>query len=177
MSRVFKPKAASSKLEMKKSEKLPVKVESRTRKLDLGVTLVEKTPEKPKVLSASLSAAGGSLAFGQPKFGLLPTNGNGKTVERVEPSLPPLAPANELEEEGDGDGEEEKWMMDSSSPDIVLLSTSSRGCVVDGEMDNDEQEEEEVAMMATPRAGRGRKRLRQTYSFVCHFLRIIIVMV
>ena len=72
-------------------------------------------------------------------------------------------------------------MMDSSSPDIVLLSTSSRGCGVDGEMDDDEQEEEEVAMMATPskpsRAGRGRKRLRQTYNFVCHFLCIIIVMV
>jgi hypothetical protein len=93
MSRVFKPKVASSKLEAKKSEKLSVKVEPRAKKLDLGVTLVEETPEKPRVLSASLSATAGSLAFGQPKFGfgLLPTNGNGKTTERAEP--PPSSPS------------------------------------------------------------------------------------
>jgi len=66
MFRVFKPKAVVSKLETKK----PVpKVEPKPKKLDLGVTLVEETPEKPRVLSASLSATGGSLAFGQPKFG------------------------------------------------------------------------------------------------------------
>ena len=163
MSRVFKPKVAPSKLETKKSEKVPIKVEPKARKLDLGVTLVEETPEKPRVLSASLSATGASLAFGQPKlFGLLPTNGNEKMVERAEPPPPPLAPMNELEEDDDDDGEEE-WMMDSS-PDIILLNPSSRGRAVGDEMDEDEQEEDEVVMMATPskpsKGGRGRKRIR-----------------
>jgi hypothetical protein len=159
MSRVFKPKLGPSTLEKRKSEKLQVKVEPRARKLDLGVTLVEETPEKPRVLSASLSVTGGSLAFGQPKFGLLPLNGNGngKTMERVEPPPLPLAAVNELEED---DGEEE-WMMDSS-PDIVLLNPSSKGRDVSDGMEDEEEEEEET--MATPskpsRSGRGRKRIR-----------------
>jgi hypothetical protein len=157
MSRVFKPKLGPSKLEKRKSEKLQVKVEPRARKLDLGVTLVEETPEKPRVLSASLSATGGSLAFGQPKFGLLPMSGNGdgKTVERAEPPLLPLAAVNELEED---DGEEE-WMV-NSSPDIVLLNPSSKGRDVSDEMD-DEEEEETMATPSKPsRSGRGRKGIR-----------------
>jgi len=166
MSRVFKPKFAPSKLEAKKSEKLLVKMEPRAKKLDLGVTLVEETPEKPRVLSASLSATGGSLAFGQPKFGfgLLPTNGNGKTVKRLEPLLSsPPAPVNGKEEEED-DGEEE-WMMDSS-PDVVLLNPSSKRRGVNDETGDEEEDEgeEDESMMATPskpsRAGRGRKRIR-----------------
>jgi hypothetical protein len=160
MSRVFKPKVVPSKLEAKKSEKLSVKVEPRAKKLDLGVTLVEETPEKPRVLSASLSATGGSLAFGQPKFGFgsLPTNGNGKVTERAEPPLP-------LNEEEDDDDGEEEWMMDSS-PAVVLLNPSSKRRGVNDEMgdEGDGEEEEEELMMATPskpsRAGRGRKRIR-----------------
>lgn len=162
MSRVFKPKVAPSKLEAKKSEKLSVKVEPRTKKLNLGVTLVEETPEKPRVLSASLSATGGSLAFGQPKFGfgMLPTNGNGKTVERAEP--PASSPSAPVSEKEDDDGEEE-WMMDSS-PDVVLLNPSSKRRGVNDEMGDEEDGEEDELMMVTPskpsRAGRGRKRIR-----------------
>jgi hypothetical protein len=165
MSRVFKPKVVPSKLEAKKSEKIQVKVEPRAKKLNLGVMLVEETPEKPRVLSASLSAAGGSLAFGQPKFGfgLLPTNGNGKTTERAEPPpSSPLAFVNEKEDDGDG---EEEWMMDSS-PDVVLLNPSSKRRGVNDEMvdEEDGEKDEDELMMATPskpsRAGRGRKRIR-----------------
>ena len=147
MSRVFRPKAVVSKLETKK----PVpKVEPKQRKLDLGVTLVKETPEKPGVLSTSLSVTGGSLAFGQPKFGFLPMNGNGKTVERLDPP-PSLVSVND-----EDDGKEE-WMVDSSS-DIVWLNPSPEG--PGDEMD--EEGDEDKLMMTTPSkhltTGRGQKR-------------------
>jgi hypothetical protein len=157
MSRVFKPKAAASKPETKKSEKSLPKMELRAKRFDLGVTLVEETPEKPQVLSASLSATGGSFVFGQPKFGLPPNNGNGKVVEKPEPP-PPLAPLND-----DDDGEEE-WLMDSS-PDIVLLNPplKGRGGRMNDEVDGDE-DEDDLMIVATPtkpsRSGRGQKRRR-----------------
>ena len=148
MSRVFKPKAIVSKFGTKKPA---LKVEQKPKKLDLGVTLVEETPEKPRVLSASLSATGGSLSFGQPKFGFLPMNGNGKTVERLDPPSP-LAPVD------DADDDEEEWMMDSS-PDIVLLNPSSKG---HGDEMGEEEDEDDELMMATPskpsRSGRAPKR-------------------
>ena len=148
MSRVFKPKAVVSKLGTKKPAP---KVEPKPKKLDLGVTLVEETPEKPRVLSASLPTASGSLAFGQPKFGFLSMDGNGRTVERPEP-LPSLAPVD------DADDDEEEWTMDSS-PDIVLLNPSSKRH--GDEMDEEEDEDDEL-MMATPskpsRSGRAPKR-------------------
>jgi len=90
-------------------------VEPKPKKLDLGVTLVEETPEKPRVFSASLSATGGSLAFGQPKFGFSPTNGNEKTVEKPEPP-PSLAQVD------DEDDAEEEWMMDVA---VVTVVTGS----------------------------------------------------
>jgi len=144
MSRVFKPKAAPSKTETKRSERPPLQMELKGKKLDLGVTLVDETPEKPRVLSASLSAAGGSFMFGQPRFGFPPMNGNGKMVEK--PEHPPLAPLNEH------DDDEEEWMMDSS-PDIVLLNPplKGRGGRMNDEADEGEDEgEDELMMVATP---------------------------
>ena len=125
-----------------------MKVEPKATKLDLGVTLVEETPEKSRVLSAPLSVTGGSLAFGQPKFGLTSAAAVG-TGERARG--------------GRRYGEEEE-MMDCS-PDVILLNPSSKERAVNDMMDDDEQEEDsEVVIMATPskplRGGRGRKKIR-----------------
>jgi len=144
MSRVFKPKAVVSKLGTKKPAP---KVEPKPKKLDLGVTLVEETPEKPRVLSASLSTTSGSLAFGKPKFGFFTIQRQRKDSGETGSSLAPV---------DDADDDEEEWIMDSS-PDIVLLNPSSKR---HGD-EMDEEEDEDELMMTTPskpsRSGRDQR--------------------
>ncbi|KAJ3502718.1 hypothetical protein NLJ89_g8759 [Agrocybe chaxingu] len=154
MSRVFKPKTKPKpdvKTNKTKSEALLLD-KSKGKVKDCGVTLVEETPAKSRILPSVQSQ--GTIAFGKPTFDFsmkpLDLLGDGKKGSGVKTRLMSV-------EEEDGD---EEWMMDGS-PDIVLLNpglSQGRRASVSSKVDSDEEVE---LAPATPSKPSKRKRKRK----------------
>jgi len=137
MSRMFKPKAkpqASDAVTAEKAAKAAVKTEPK----DLIVTLVEATPEKPRVIKALSRSQ--SQAPLQPLPLLLPSKPSSELEKQTlkpqtDPSglsdLSELSELSDREEEDEGDPDnpdtrEEIWYPStSSSPDVLLLADTS----------------------------------------------------
>ena len=133
MSRAFKPKpkdkdkATTSERGPKLEKVAPVKLKAN----DLGVTLVEETPVKPRLTSSK------TLSFDQASLGIVPIKdlkGKSKNLEKDGSFLARSIQLGILDEE-------EEWMVDGS-PDILLLnpkqsigSCSSFGLDSDGELE------------------------------------------
>ena len=132
MSRAFKPKPkpkdkATSERGPKPETVAPVKPKVN----DLGVTLVEETPVKPRLTSRK------ALSFGQASLGIAPIKDLKGKLKNLEKDENFLASGNQL---GILD-EEEEWMVNNSSPDILLLNpkqsigSSSLGLELDSDGD------------------------------------------
>ena len=123
MSRAFKPKpkptdkATSERGPKPETAAVPVKPKVK----DLGVTLVEETPVKPRLTSTK------SLNFGQASLGIVPIKDLKGNTKNLEQNGTFLAGLYEHEEE---------WMV-NSSPDVFLLNPKqSIGSTFD--LDSDE---------------------------------------
>ena len=132
MSRAFKPKdkdkdkdKATSGRGPKPETVAPVKPKAN----DLGITLVEETPVKPRLTSSK------TLGFDQASLGVAPLKdlkGNPKNLEKGGSFLAGSSLLGILDDE-------DEWMVDSS-PDILLLNPkqsigSSFGLDSDGEVE------------------------------------------
>jgi hypothetical protein len=130
MSRAFKPKpkdkdrATTSERGPKLETVAPVKA------YDLGVTLVEETPVKPRLTSSK------TLSFDQTSLGIAPIKDLKGKSKNLEKDGSFLARSSQL---GILDEDEEEWMVDGS-PDILFLNPkqsigSSFGLDSDGEVE------------------------------------------
>ncbi|PPQ69371.1 hypothetical protein CVT26_002526 [Gymnopilus dilepis] len=146
MSRVFKPKP-----KLQQAEARSVKTEApapppKSKGPDLGVTLVEETPVKPR---PPAPAPMKTISFGRPNFTLAPPAAGGNASN----GLLPMTKQSEEDEDA-----EEEWMMDSS-PDITYLNpmkgsgTSSASGAESAGVDSDvvEDSDDELALTATPK--------------------------
>jgi hypothetical protein len=131
MSRAFKPKPkdkdkATSERGPKPETVAPVKPKVK----DLGITLVEETPVKPRLTLSK------TLSFDQVSLGIAPIKDLKGTFKNLEKDGSFLSRSSQL---GILDDDEEEWMVDSS-PDILLLNpkqsiASSSGLDSDGEVE------------------------------------------
>ena len=131
MSRAFKPKLkdkdkAISGRGPKPETVAPVKPKAK----DLGVTLVEETPVKPRLTLSK------TMSFDQVSLGIAAIKDLKGTFKNLEKDGSFLARSSQL---GILDEDEEEWMV-GSSPDILLLNpkqsiASSFGLDSDGEVD------------------------------------------
>lgn len=131
MSRAFKPRpkdkdrATTSERGPKLETVAPVK----PRTKDLGVTLVEETPVKPRLTLSK------TMSFDQVSLGISPIKDLKGTFKNIDKDGSFLARSSQL---GILDEDEEEWMVDGS-PDILLLNpkqsvASSFGLDSDGEV-------------------------------------------
>ncbi|KAF8817112.1 hypothetical protein BYT27DRAFT_7075504 [Phlegmacium glaucopus] len=141
MSRVFKPKlkpkdkATTSERGPKPETAAPVNKKVK----DLGVTLVEETPVKPRLTSTK------TLSFGQASLGIAPIKdlkGNPKNHEQNGTFLS----GSQL---GILDEDDEEEFMMTSSPDILLLNPK-QGIGSSFGADSDEEVEEAQATPSKP---------------------------
>ena len=133
MSRAFKPKPKDKDKATTTSERGP-KPETvapvKPRVNDLGVTLVEETPVKPRLTLSK------TMSLDQASLGISPIKDLKGTFTNFEKDGSFLARSSQL---GILDEDEEEWIMDSS-PDILLLNPkqsigSSFGLDSDGEVE------------------------------------------
>ncbi|KAF8883343.1 hypothetical protein CPB84DRAFT_1790137 [Gymnopilus junonius] len=151
MSRVFKPKPRNRQAEAKSAKTEAPVPAPKPKAPDLGVTLVEETPVKPRNVAVAPVRA---MSFGRPNFTLASASASpaNKAAERS-----PLAAQEEEDEDAD-----EEWMMDSS-PDITFLDPTKGGGGF-GERrrgpstDMDDESDDELALIATPSKPSGKKK-------------------
>lgn len=148
MSRGFKPKPKPKDKDKTTSERgpkpetmAPIKPKAR----DLGVTLVEETPVKPRLTLSK------TLSFDQVSLGIAPMKGLKGTFENHEKDGSFLSRSSQL---GNLDDVEEEWMVDSS-PDILLLNPKQSIARSFG-LDSDGEVEEAQATPSKP----SRKRIK-----------------
>ena len=112
MSRVFKPKPKPNDKATSERGPKPVMVAPvKTKTKDLGVTLVEETPVKPRLPSTK------SLSFGQASLGIAPIKDfKAKIKNHGEEGT--FLTGSQL---GILDEDDEEWIV-NSSPDIMLLN-------------------------------------------------------
>ncbi|KAF9556485.1 hypothetical protein CPC08DRAFT_669781 [Agrocybe pediades] len=181
MSRVFKPKPKPSSsnlfgqsqsqdgslLPKTAKHKEPVAPPPKKAKLDLGVTLVEETPEKPRVAvppppgrSGSMRAldfgvtlveetpekprvarSGSTRMFGQPVFGF---------ATRTK--------ANSVRELEGIDGDEDEWLAESSPPNVISFSPTPTATQESSLLISDDDEDEDEVMATPSKPWKGRRR-------------------
>jgi len=131
MSRVFKPKLKSNdKATSERGPKPEASAPVKTKVKDLGITLVEETPVKPRLTSMK------TLSFGQASLGIAPIKDLKEKPKNHGQDGTFLASNTQL---GILDEDDEEWMIDSS-PDIMLLNPkqsigSSFGLDSEGEVE------------------------------------------
>jgi len=142
MSRAFKPKP-KPKDDKTTTERGPKPAPVKPKVKDLGVTLVEETPVKPRLTSTK------SLSFSQASLGIAPIKdlkGKPKNLEKDGTFL--AGGGSNQQQLGILDEEEEEWML-TSSPDILLLNPKqSIGSSFD--LDSDGEVEEAQATPSKP---------------------------
>jgi len=111
MSRVFKPKLKPKDKASTRGPKPETAAPVKTKVKDLGVTLVEETPVKPRLTSTE------TLTFGQASSGIAPI----KDLERKPKNNEKDGTFLYGSQLGILDEDDEEWMM-NSSPDIMLLN-------------------------------------------------------
>lgn len=130
MSRVFKPKLKSNDKASERGQKPEASAPVKTKVKDLGITLVEETPVKPRLTSMK------TLSFGQASLGIAPIKDLKEKPKNHGKDGTFLASNTQL---GILDEDDEEWTIDSS-PDIMLLNPkqsigSSFGLDSEGEVE------------------------------------------
>ena len=140
MSRAFKPKPKDKgKVTCDRGPKLDAVAPVKPKANDLGVTLVEETPVKPRLTSSKLS-------FDQVSLGIAPINdlkGKPKNLEKDGSFLARSSQLGILDED-----DEEEWMVESS-PNIFFLNPKQSIGSSFG-LDSDEEVEEAQATPSKP---------------------------
>jgi len=133
MSRVFKPKpkpkTQAESLKSMKESAAQLKATSKP-KVDMGVTLVEETPVKPRVAPGGRSNSTRQASFGQPMFSFGASRTESKTLHGMK------------EEDA-----EEEWVMESSPPDVVSFSPTN---MKRGSLSDDDNDEDGMSAITTP---------------------------
>ena len=113
MSRGFKPKPKDKdKATSKRGPKPETVAPMKPKASDLGVTLVEETPVKPRLTLSK------TMSFDQVSLGIAPIKDLKGTSKNLEKDGSFLSRSSQL---GNLDDVEEEWMV-GSSPDILLLN-------------------------------------------------------